>query len=396
MKSPIPPRWLAVGVFVLSSSLSFLDRQILAALAPAVRAEFRLSNEDYGWVLAAFSLAYALMSPVMGMFIDKAGLNLGISVSMAFWSLAGMSTALVNGFAGLLTCRAALGAAESGGVPATSKASALYLKPEERALGAAVNQAGISIGLVAAPLFAGWIAAHYGWRSAFAAAGALGFVWIPLWLATSRRVGPVKTEGGAKAGLLDLAGDRRLWWLMAANVLAMTPYSLWLNWTTLFLVEHFAMPQAVANRRLAWIPPLFAALGGLAGGWLSLAWARRGVRLHAARVRASLVAALFLLATAAAPMLPSAGWATAAVCLSFFWTVALSVNVYALPLDIFGAGRAASAIGALTFAYGIMQTAVSPLFGRLIDMSGFGPVCGLVSALPLISVGMLKLTDRRE
>ena len=49
-----------MGVFVLSSALNYLDRQILAALAPVLRAEFSLTNAGYGMVLAAFSITYAI------------------------------------------------------------------------------------------------------------------------------------------------------------------------------------------------------------------------------------------------------------------------------------------------------------------------------------------------
>ena len=59
-------RWLVLGVFFLSSSINYLDRQSLATVAPLFRAEFHLNNADYGWILAAFSLTYAAAAPVAG------------------------------------------------------------------------------------------------------------------------------------------------------------------------------------------------------------------------------------------------------------------------------------------------------------------------------------------
>ena len=52
-------RWGILAVLVLSSTINYLDRQSLATLAPLLRADFHLSREQYGWILGAFSLAYA-------------------------------------------------------------------------------------------------------------------------------------------------------------------------------------------------------------------------------------------------------------------------------------------------------------------------------------------------
>jgi len=86
-----------VAVFILSTALSFLDRQVLAALAPALKLEFHLGNQGYGWVVAAFSLAYALAALPMGLLVDRLGLNRGASVAVGLWSAAGVATGFVGG-----------------------------------------------------------------------------------------------------------------------------------------------------------------------------------------------------------------------------------------------------------------------------------------------------------
>src|SRR2546430_2202071 len=62
-RAPLPGRWFVISIFFLSSSINYLDRQSLATLAPLYRAEFHLTNADYGWIVAAFSLAYAAAAP---------------------------------------------------------------------------------------------------------------------------------------------------------------------------------------------------------------------------------------------------------------------------------------------------------------------------------------------
>jgi MFS transporter, ACS family, aldohexuronate transporter len=391
----LPLRWAVTGVLVLSTALSFVDRQVLAALAPLLKDQFRLTNEGYGYIVSAFSLAYAICAPAAGLIIDRVGLNAGITVAIGLWSAAGLATGLSGGLGSLLACRAALGAAESGGIPATAKGFALYLEPRERAMGTALNQVGITLGMVAAPLLVGWLAASYGWRAAFVATGTAGFAWIPLWLLAAGRV-PAPVRGADRMMATTPARDWRLWTLAAANILMMTVYSLWMNWTTVFLVSAHGLTLADANRRLAWVPPVFASLGGLFGGWMSMRWVNAGSGLYAARLKACAVGAVLLTSTAFVPLAPGAGLATALICLSFFMAVAMSANIYAMPLDLFGAGRAAFAVSVLTASYGLMQTVVSPLFGWLIDHYGFGPVCALAGVLPLAALALLVLVGRKS
>jgi hypothetical protein len=190
--------------------------------------------------------------------------------------------------------------------------------------------------------------------------------------------------------------DRRFWGLVSANLLYMTMYTLWTNWTTLYFVEARGMTQAEANARFAWIPPVFATAGGLAGGGLAFRLIRAGAEPFPARMRICWISAILLLSTAAVPAMPTATWATAAISFSYFCTLAMSTNVYAMPIDFFGPARAAFGVSALTFAYGLMQAAVSPLIGGMIDSYGFTSVCASFSVLPLLAVAVLQMTGRRR
>lgn len=392
----IPLRWVAIIVFLASSTLNYLDRQLLAAMAPILKAEFHLTDRDYGVLLFAFSIAYAASAPFAGYFLDRAGLNRGTTVAVAVWSLAGMLTGLAGGLESVLLCRALLGAAEAASVPGFGKANGTYLQPSELAIGTAINQIGLSIGGIAAPLLVGYMAGPFGWRSVFVLCGALGFLWIPAWLYTAKRIpGSRQLQGQRPEGVGTMLHDRRFWGLVFANLLYMTMYTLWTNWTTLYFVEARGMSQEAANRQFAWIPPIFATAGGLLGGAIAFRLIRNGVPVTAARMRVCLLSAVLLLTTAAIPWMPSAGWAAAAISFSFFWTLAMSTNVYVMPIDFFGASRAGLSVSALTLAYGVMQAFVSPLIGQLIHLHGFAPVCVSFSVLPLAAYGVLRVSIGR-
>ncbi len=378
-------RWLPVGVFVLSSSLNFLDRGLLQGLATAIEQEFHFDDQGYGFLVGAFSLAYALSAPATGYLLDRFGLNCAATMLVGWWSAISVLTGATWTHGQLLACRIGLGVGESGGIPAVAKMGAIYLPSEERALGSALGQVGITIGSVLALSVGVKLGEQYGWRFPFFLTGLIGLLWIPLWwlvLSGNKPELPVTQRGESPL-------DRRLVVLMIANVMWMTIYSLWTNWTSLYLqrVHHLTLGETT---HYAWIPSLASNLGGFLGGWLALRWIGQGRAPISARIRVILLSALGGLFTLLVPLAPGPGWGIAAISLSFFWTLAGSVNVYTIPIDLYGAERAGRAISALVFAYGILQTFISPLIGKMVMSTGYGPVCWMVALPPLLAWALLR------
>jgi len=390
-------RWIAIGVFVLCSTVNFLDRQLLAATAPSIKAEFALSNAQYGQLISAFAFSYAIMAPVFGWLVDRAGLNLGMMVAVGLWSLAGMATGLTRSFGSLLACRAGLGLGESAGMPSLAKANGMYLRPQEFAMSLAVNHVTISVGATAAPLLVAAMVPVYGWRSVFIVCGALGLVWIPLWLFTAQRVpASVEVAHTVRQPVGILLRDRRLWGLTIANALIMTVYGVWTSWTTIYLVQEQRLTELAANQNFAWIPPVFATLGGFFGGWLALRWISRGVQVQTARMRGCWMAAILLLITVTLPWMRSPAAAVAVISASFFGCMVLQTNLHVMPLDLFGPGHAGLSMSVLAFSYGLLQVFLQPLIGAAIDRAGFAPLCVLLAVLPLLGMWILSAALSRS
>jgi MFS transporter, ACS family, hexuronate transporter len=382
-------RWTAVSIFAVSVMINSLDRNLLAAVQPSLLAHFKLGNAQYGELVAVFSIVYGFSAPLMGWAMDRFGLTPVATTAVAVWSFASLMTGTAGSFTELLAWRALLGFAESAAIPASNKAFAMLLAPRERSIGTATNQLGLALGSVGAALLAGFVTPRLGWQSAFYFAAPLGWLWIPFWLWASRRAPlqppvPPTSEYAANAGAM--LRDPKLWALAGANLLVMQLFSLWTNWTTAYLVHERGLTESQANLQFAWIPPVLATLGGAFGGWLVL---RQTSGVQAARFRICLGAACALLLTAAIPFLPSTLLVTLAIGMSFFFTLAISVNVYAMPLDLYGPARAGFAAAILTSAYGLMQAVISPQIGRIVDHSGFKPICLIGAACPLAGILIL-------
>jgi ACS family hexuronate transporter-like MFS transporter len=387
-------RWAAVSVFALASAWNYLDRLTLSAAAPRIMAEFHLSNTGYGWLLSAFSFSYTFASPAVGWFLDRLGLETGIIWAVALWSLATALCGWSRSLGQLIGARVFLGIWESAGVPAAGKLNAIYLEPKSRAIGAAMTQVGLTIGSIGAPLL---VLAFAGWRSPFFVCAALGLAWIPMWVAVRRRVAPYEEvppqrESGAFGKLLR---DRRLAALVGANILWMGIYTLWSNWTTVFLVRSYGLTTGGASR-YAWVPPVAAMLGAFTGGWISRRAIDKGMPPVQARVMAALVSAIGCLVTVLVPLSPTPLWAILGISASSFWVTAGSTNLYTIPLDIWGGVNAGTAISALVFAYGLLQTGISPVIGSLVDHFGFMPVCWVVALPPFAGWLLLRSCARQR
>jgi MFS transporter, ACS family, hexuronate transporter len=385
-------RALTVAIFALSLSVTALDRNLLAAVWPILQTQLHLTNGQYGAIVAGFSIAYGGCAPVSGLLVDRFGFTKVAVIALMLWSIFGIATAFATSFHALLVCRILLGCAESASLPALAKVYATYLSPPERSMGTAATQIALTLGAVGATLLAGGLTTKYGWQSTFLVAGILGLIWVPLWLrmsATPPNEVLASSSEGASMGVGRLFREPGLWALIIASLLLMPLYSLWTNWTTVYLVRERGLSATAANLHFAWIPPILAMLGGISGGWFAMQSARKGTPVQNARFNVCFWAALGLLLTATIPILPSAGWATAAIGMSFFCTLCISINIYAMALDLFGTSHASFVFSLLTASYGLMQTVISPLIGSWVDHHSFNAICFLGALSPLCGVAIL-------
>ena len=161
--------------------INYLDRQTLSVAAPVLREQFHMSNVEYSRVVFAFLLAYTIMNGVSGPLIDKLGTRLGYAICIAWWSVAAVLHAFAQGALSLGAFRFLLGMGEAGNWPGGVKVVAEWFPPRERAMACGIFNSGSSVGAILAPPVVAFILLTFGWRAAFLAVGAFGFIWLLFW-----------------------------------------------------------------------------------------------------------------------------------------------------------------------------------------------------------------------
>ena len=200
--------WAPTVAMMLVSLISYIDRNTLALLSPAILAETGLSAEQYGYIISAFSVAYMIGNPVWGSLLDRFGLRRGMSSAVSFWTLASVAHAFAGGFWSFGAARALLGFGEGATFPGGLRAAVQTLPEGLRSRGIAVAYSGGSLGAIITPLLVTPIASRFGWRGAFWFTGLVGLVWLAVWAIIGRRV-PVAPSASEreKNGVRWTTGD---------------------------------------------------------------------------------------------------------------------------------------------------------------------------------------------
>src|SRR5947207_13388804 len=117
-------RWTVVALLFGATTVNYIDRQVLAILAPTLTRELGWRETDYAAIVSWFSVAYGVGLLGMGRVMDRIGVRLGLSLAVGVWSLPPVAHALVRAVAGFGVARALLGIGESGHFPAAVKPDA--------------------------------------------------------------------------------------------------------------------------------------------------------------------------------------------------------------------------------------------------------------------------------
>src|SRR4029079_52356 len=176
-------RWVICALLFFGTTINYIDRQVLGILAPDLQREIGWSELDYGRIVIAFQISYAVMMLFWGRILDRIGTKLGLALAVIWWSLAAMGTAFARSAVQFGAARFMLGVGEAANFPASIKTVAEWFPKSERAFATGIFNSGTNIGAVIAPIMVPLLAAKWGWQAAFIWTGALGFGWLIAWWA---------------------------------------------------------------------------------------------------------------------------------------------------------------------------------------------------------------------
>ena len=157
---------LAINLF------NYIDRQILAALEPDIRATFFAADDVHAMTMTgllgdAFFVTYMLSAPILGLLADRISRWMIVGSAVILWSLASGGSGLAATFAILFATRVFVGIGEGGYGPAAPTILADLFPIQTRGRVMAVFYAAIPVGSALGYVIGGLIGAHLGWRWAF-------------------------------------------------------------------------------------------------------------------------------------------------------------------------------------------------------------------------------------
>ncbi|MBX3204275.1 MAG: MFS transporter [Labilithrix sp.] len=394
-KPPSPAAaWAVAAVATLGMSVSYVDRQTLAAIAPSVTRALAIDNTQYGWLLSAFSMAYLVGAPVAGVVVDRLGARRGFAAAVVVWSLIAGAHAFAFSFASLFALRVLLGMAEAPSFPAAVQAIRRALPGARRPLAFGLLFTGSSLGAIVAAKLAVGLDAAYGYRAAFAGTALIGTLWIPLWLVVTRGFGapsaavaapsapgaspddtPEPPDDAPKPSADDAPEPRASWAAVVTSppvlraivaIVGSAPLLMFvLNWTAKYLVDAWQLPREDVGTFLV-APPLLFDLGAI--GFGALASARRDPGPAGPTQSALLFFAMLLAASLAfVPLTGSPAAAIALFAVSACGGGGLYVLVTNDMLSRVPVERTSAAGGMTAAAQSLAHVVAAPLVGWTID-----------------------------
>jgi MFS transporter, ACS family, aldohexuronate transporter len=385
-------RWTVVALLFGATTVNYVDRQVLAILAPTLTREFGWRETDYASIVSWFSVAYGFGLLGMGRFMDRVGVRIGLAIAVGLWSLASMGHALARTVAGFGVARALLGIGESGNFPAAVKSVAQWFPTRQRALATGVFNAGSNVGVVVAALLVPWITLSLGWRWAFLATGLLDLMWLGAWLLLYRDpIEPEEREGAPqRVAWRSLLWHRQSWVFIAGKVLTDPVWLFYLFWLPKFLEAKFGVRLAGLAAPLVVIY-VAADVGSVTGGWMSGALIKRGWTVNRARKTALLVAALAIVPTMLAPAAGSMWVAVGIVAVAAGAHQWWSANLFTTVSDMFPRRAVASVVGLGGFAGMFSAFAFQRLTGAILDATGgrYGPIFAVLGVAYITALAIM-------
>ncbi len=427
-------RWIICSMLFFATTVNYLDRQVLSLTwKDFIAPEFHWTDAHYGYITAVFSIVYAIANLFAGRFVDWLGSKKGYLWAIGIWSLGACLHALcgwatehtvglgdvanmiqasgdvaatiaITSVYYFIAARIVLGAGEAGNFPAAIKVTAEYFPKKDRAFATSIFNAGSTVGALIAPLCIPTLAKFFknvgvgnGWEMAFIIIGALGFIWMGLWLFVYKKPEENKSVNAAelayihqddneeveteanndkeekKLSILQCLSYRQAWAVIMGKFLTDGVWWFFLFWTPAYISDVYGFSSDTATAQLLIFVLYAITMFSIYGGKLpTIIISKTGKDPYAARMKAMFIFALFpLLALFAQPLGEISYWFPIVIIgIAGAAHQSWSANIYTVGSDMFPKSAVATIIGIGGMAGGIGSFLINMGSGLLFDYAG--------------------------
>jgi ACS family hexuronate transporter-like MFS transporter len=365
---------------------------------------------QYGWVDTAFKLAYALGFIIVSWLIDRLGTRKGLSFAIGLWSLAGVATAYMGNFRGLLAARFALGIGEAGNFPSSIKSIAEWFPKKERAFATGLFNAGTNVGIIITAALIPWMTLKYGWRMSFMTTGVLGFVVLILWWFNYQK--PENHPKVSKRELRYIMQDnqpeeiegrvtwwrllrfRQTWALIIGKFMADPVWWFYLTWLPDFFNSSESLTQRLDLQNIG-LPFMVIYIisdgGSIFFGWLSSRLMKMGWSLNRARKTTMLLCALCVVPIFFAAQTQNVYIATVLIAIAAAGHLGWSANVYTIASDLYPKSAVAMVTGIGGFSGAVGGALLAAVAGPIRVQWGYLPLFLIASSTYLVALLFIHL-----
>ncbi|HAM09157.1 MAG: MFS transporter [Bacteroidetes bacterium GWE2_41_25] len=373
---------IIVGLLLVATSLSFLDRQVLSVSIIKIRDELIISDIEYGFINSGFLVSYAIMFTLGGVLIDRFGSRLGLAFSVGFWSFATLLHSLANSVFHFGFFRFLLGAGEGGCFPGAVKAVIEKVPKSKHAVANGIAIGGAALGAVIAPPLCAWLLVSVGWRTLFLITGSFGFLWLAAWLFFYRKTDNSETGSEEtrvyippmeKIKFISLLKNRKALVFIVIRFILDPIFYFYMFWIPKYLNEIQSMSLEVIGSIL-WIPFLALGVGNFLGGWFSDLILKKTSDTGSARKIVMGVAAALTVPVVTIGFLHSSVIIIILMTLAFFAHGLWITNYITSIGDIFGNRVTSTVVGLSGSAGAISALVLNPFIGFVVTNFSYSPL----------------------
>lgn len=410
-------RWWIIGLIFLATVINYIDRSALGImwgnedLEGSISHSLGLTKNDYSYILNIFMVAYALGQLFSGKLFDKVGTRIGYVISIGVWGLSSFLHSTVRGFLSIAFFRSTLGLSEAGNWPGGVKSNAEWFPIKERAIAQGLFNAGASIGSVVAPPLIAALFVAFGWRITFMVIGSFGILWIIPWLIINK-AGPKKhpwitaeeqkfivegqsiadqntTDASKGLSLKQILSHRESWAVVVGRFFLEPIWWLFVGWMPIYLFDTYNFNVKEVGMFL-WVPYVGAAIGSIAGGYVSGKIISKTNSIDKGRKTTILIGGIIMILGLIATILfgntPERFVAIVFVVL-FGFQFAIS-NVQTLPSDFFS-GKSVGSLAGLGGMIGVFSVIIMNFLVPIVAEVSYTPVFVAIAIFVPLGIGAI-------